>query len=486
MSLQNKAISGVFWSFLQKLGAGGIYFIVTILLARKLSPNDFGLVGMISIFIQIGQTLIDGGFSLALIQKKNIDEEDYSSVFYINLIVSSALYLLIFFAAPFIADFYKQPSLVNLIRVLSFVFIINAFSNIQETRLIKDVRFKTLMIIHIPSAIFGGLISIAMAFAGFGPWCIVFMQLITNLAYSIQIWIYAKWRPLLIFNISKAKSLFSFGGKLLISRILTNIYDNIFLVLIGKFYPIHIVGYYQNAYNLTNVPSSIITSVLNSVTFPVFSIIQDDDKRLKQGYRKVMQQAFFFICPVYLIACVVAHPLYQIIFTEKWIAAVPYFQWLCIAAIFQPLTTYNLNIVNVKGRSDVFLNLQMVRRIITIVAIIVAFPFGIKGLLIVQAYSSIFTFLLFSYFGGKFIHYGLLEQVKDILPILLLSIGSGAIVFLTDHVLEFLPNLLRITIDFIIGIVAYTLVAKTYKFSSFINLSLIIEQKVLKRSVIKN
>lgn len=365
-TLRDKTISGIFWSFLQKVGSRGISFIVMILLARLLTPEDFGLIGMLMIFIQISQAIVEGGFNLALIQKKNTDELDYSSVFWINLVISIILYSIVFFCAPYIADFYHQPVLSKLVQVLSLVFLINAFSIVQEAKLTKEIRFKTLMLIHIPSSIIGGGVSVVMAFMEFGVWSIVAFQLVSRMAYVIQIWIYAKWRPLFSFKWQRIKVLFSFGSKLLIAKITGVLYNNIFLVVIGRFYPASSVGYYQNSFNLVTVPSSTITSVLNGVTFSTFSSIQDDNKRLKAGYGKVMRQAFFWVCPAYIFAAVLAVPLFDFVFGSKWLPAVPYFRWLCIIGILAPLNTYNLNIVNVKGRSDIFLKLQLIRRGLTI------------------------------------------------------------------------------------------------------------------------
>jgi O-antigen/teichoic acid export membrane protein len=484
-SLKDKTVGGMFWSFLQKVGGKGISFAIMIVLARLLTPKDFGLVGLMMIFIQISQVLIEGGFNLALIQKKDTDEEDYSSVFYINLILSIFLYIILFIAAPYISDFYEQPILIQLIRSFSIVFIINAFSYVQEARLTKEVRFKTLMFIHIPSTLMGGIISVIMAFNGFGVWSIIFLQLVTRLAYSIQIWIYAKWVPLFYFNLKKATLLFSFGGKLLISNIINIIYNNIFLVIIGKFYSLSNVGFYQNASNLAYTPSATITNVLSSVSFPIFSSIQDNNTRLKEGYKKVMQQAFFWICPAYMLAAVLATPLFLFVFTEKWLAAVPYFQLLCVGAILQPLYVYNLNILNVKGRSDKFLKLETMRRGIILVALVVVFPFGIWGLLIVQALGEIFTYLLFAYSSGKFIDYNLKEQVIDLLPILLLSIGVSVMVFITELVLKGVSNLLLIILGFSFGCILYWGIAKFLKISAYNEFELIIKKKMINPVLLK-
>jgi O-antigen/teichoic acid export membrane protein len=438
---------------------------------------------MLSIFIQLSQTMIDGGFNLALIQKEKADEEDYSSVFYINLSISLILYALLFVIAPYIARFYQQPTLTILTRVLSLIFVFNAFSYVQEARLRKELRFKTLMFVHIPSTIIGGLTSVLLAWLGFGVWSLVAMQVLTRFFYSVQIWIYSKWRPLLYFNRRKAYKLFSFGGKLFVSRIFTTLYNNMFLVIIGKFYPVNNVGFYQNAFNLSNTPSSTLTSVLGSVTFPVFSTIQNDLARLKVGYKKAMQQVFFWVCPIYVFAGVLAEPIFEVLFTKRWLPAVPYFQWLCIVAIVQPLTTYNLNIVNVRGRSDLFLKLQSIRRVITIAAIAIVFPLGIHALLVVQAASSIFAFLLFSYYAGRFINYGLMEQLTDICPILILSIGVGALLFGINFSLAHVNPVIKVALGFGTGVTAYWLVSKNIGLDAFKDFENIVKTKINKRKL---
>ncbi len=485
-SLRDKTISGMFWSLLQSGGSRVIVFLVTILLARLLTPKDFGLIAMLAIFISVSQTLVSAGFNSALIQKKNVDEEDYSSVFYINLVVSLALYIGLFIAAPFIANFYHQPILTSLTRIMCLIFVINAFSYVQEARLTKEIRFKTLMIINLPSTIFGGVVGIVMAVLGFGVWSIVAMQIITRLAYAIQIWIYSKWKPLFSFNKNKAKGLFSFGSKLVVSDIIMAIYNNIFIVIIGKSYPLSSVGYYQNANSLATIPSDTITSVLGGVTYPIFSSIQDDNIRLKAGYKRVMQQAFFWICPAYVLVAVLATPLFQFVFTAKWLPAVPYFRWLCILGILGPLSVYNLNILNVKGRSDVFLKLEVIRRIVTIIGIIAVLPYGITALLAVQAAGAVFTFFLYGYHSGRFIQYPLIEQVKDILPILLLSLVIGAGILLIDQFLVILPDLVRLLLGFFIGGGSYWLLANYFNFPPYLDFKHIFQSKVFNRFAIKS
>jgi teichuronic acid exporter len=480
-ALRNKTTSGIFWAFFQRIGASGINFLVLILLARLLNPKDFGLIAMLMIFVQISQALIDGGFNTALIQKKDTDEDDYSTVFYINLTVSILLYTLLFFLSPFIAKFFNQPILTLLTRVLTLVFIINAFSTVQEARLMKEIRFKTLAFVHIPSTVIGGISGILMALSGFGVWSLIIMNLITRIAYVIQIWTYSKWKPLLRFKRAKAKKLFSFGGKLLVSNILTTIYNNVFIVIIGKIFPIADLGYYQNAQNLSMAPVNSLTAVLYSVTFPIFSIIQDDNSRLKAGYQRLMKQCFFLICPLCTLAAVAAYPLFHQIFGEKWLPAVPYFRWLCLVAILYPLNVLKLSIANTKGRSDIFLLAEVVRRIfftVIIIFIILLFPGSIEALLIAQVAEYVFMFILFGHICGRLIQYSLWEQLRDIFPVLILSLILGVVAFIIIRYTSFLTEMLQLLIVFISGIILYCGIAKVLNFQPYIDLKELFSEKI--------
>ena len=479
--LKNKAISGMFWSFLQRFGTKGISLLTMILLARILTPKDFGLIAMIMIILQISQAVIDGGFNLALIQKKDADDDDYSSVFYINLIGSFILYVLVFFTADLISYFFDQPLLTKLIRVLSLVFIVNAFSFVQETKLTKEIKFKTLAIIHIPSVIFGGVVALVSAFGGLGVWSIVFMQLSTRLTYTIQIWIYSNWYPRLKFNWKKAKMLFSFGSKLLISNIVTAIYNNIFVVTIGRFYPVSSVGYYQNATNLTITPASTLTSALTGVFFPVFSQIQDDNPKLKSGYKRLLQDTFFLVCPVFVLSGLLAKPLFGILLGDKWLPAIPYFRWLCVVGVLYPLNVIKLSIPNIKGRRDVFLKVEMIRRIAVTIAIAGSIIFlneNIINLLIIQAFEYVFMFFLFGYYCGVFIQYSIFEQIRDLLPIFLLNILTGVIVFCLVLFLKDLSDINLFTIGFGAGILFYYGASSVLRFSWYLDLRSIFLNRV--------
>lgn len=462
------------------MGNRGINFIVMIVLARLLTPKIFGLIGMLLIFIQVSQVLVIGGFNQALIQKKNTDEEDYSSVFWINLVVSVLIYIVLFFSAPLISYFYQQPILTKLLRAFSLVFVINAFSYVQEARLQKEMRFKTLAIIHVPSTVLGGVVSVVMAVEGYGVWSIIALQLVTRFAFAVQIWFYAKWKPLFTINKEKARSLFSYGSKLMFSQLINTVFRNAYLVSIGKFFSLASTGYYQNSFNLVQYPASTITNTFQKVIFPAYSTVQDNNKRLKAGHKKLIQQTLFWICPAFILAGVLAKPLFRFVFTAKWLPAVPYFQMLCVVGIFWPINVYGLNIINVKGRSDITLKLEIVKKSIIAVSIVVAIQFGVYAVIIAQVVNMFIAYFLNSYFCGKYIYYSLWQQIKDILPILILSAGVGVIVLFIDHSISSLADIVRIVIGLIIGVILYWLIAKYVRLQPYLEISRIVHEKLLK------
>lgn len=465
-NLKKQTISGFFWSFIQNIGTKGISFVIMIVLARLLSPTDFGLIAMLSIFIQISQRIVEAGFGQALIQKLEVDEIDYSSVFYINIVASSLLYVLLFFGAPLVAAFYEQEKLIALLRVMSIIFVINSFSLVQETKIKNDLEFKKLAIIHVPSTIIGGIVALVMAYLDFGVWSIVGLQISTRLSYSLQLWLYSKWIPLWVFQWDRIKVLFSFGGRMLISTIITSIYSNIITIIIGKFYIASQVGFYQTSKNMALTPSTTIKSVADSVTFPAFSKLQNENEKLKPAYKKVMQVLIFWMLPLFTFSAIIARPLFALVLGEKWLPAVPYFRWLCIIAILSPLVNYNLNILKIKGESSLFLKLQLYRRVLTIIAFItvVFFSFGITGLLFVESLSYFVSFLYFSHISGRFINYGLKEQLLDKIPMLILTGVISLILYFSNFIWSINNNFLNVIIIFSLGFMLYLGLSKAMKF----------------------
>lgn len=464
-SLKQKTIYGFLWSFVQKIGVSGLGFLLLIVLARILTPEDFGLLAMLAIFIQMSERVIDAGFGQALIQKNNADDLDYSSVFWINISVSLILYALIFISAPFIADFYAQEALTELLRALSVVFIINAFSLVQETKIKKELRFKVLAVIHIPSIIFGGAVSLIMAYNDFGVWSLVGLQLSTRLFYSVQLWFYAKWYPKFKFRLDRIQTLFSFGSRMFVSTMITVLYSNLITIIVGKYYSASQTGLYYNAKQMSMTPSGVIKSILDTVSFPALATIQNDNQKLKYAYRSIMQMLFFVMLPVFAFAAVLAEQLFSLVLGEQWVDAVPYFQLMCVIAVLSPLVNYNLNILKVKGEAKLFLRLQVLRRLITLalLGISLYLSYGVIGLIAVECISYIGSFIVFSYISGKFIDYTMLEQIRDKFSSIVLTSLSVALVFGTSSILDLNEGFLGLVILLLIGFGLYGVLAYLIK-----------------------
>ena len=479
MSLKKQALSGVKWTFIQQFGLQGIGFVVSIVLARLLEPKEFGLIAMITVFIGIGNALLNAGLGSSLIRSKKVDEEDYATVFYFNLVVSILIYIITYIAAPYIANFYNQPILTKLVRWLTLTFLINAFAIIQQTRLTKLMDFKTQTLVAIPSLLIGGIVGISMAYLQFGVWSLIAFNLIKTLASTVQLWFYTKWKPLLKFNTEKFKKHFNFGYKLTLSSILDTLFTNIYNIIIGKFFPIAEVGFYQRANSLQMYPVGMISAIMGKVTYPLFAQIQDDNTRLKSVYKKILQMNIFILAPLLIIAGVLAEPIFRFLFTEKWLPAVPYFRILLLTGILYPIHSFNLGILNIKGRSDLFLKLEIIKKILVIIVIVVSIKYGITGLLYGRVISSILAFFINTHYSGKFINYTALDQIKDVLPIFSLSILVGVIVFIFDFYTKniFNSDFLRLAIYTTIASVIYIYLSYLLKLDSLTEIIHIIKKR---------
>ena len=465
MSLRKQATAGLVWTFAQQFSNQIIAFVVSIILARLLLPEQFGLIGMVAVFIAIGRSLMDAGLTQSLIRDKDADQEDLSTVFFFNLVASSIIYLIIFFSAPLIAKFYEEPSLTKIVRVLCLTFVVSAFGAIQSTRLTKVMNFKTQTIISVPSTVVSGIVGVSMAYSGFGVWSLVWSRVSASLMRTIQLWLYSKWTPSLQFSIPKFKDHFNFGYKLTLSGLLDTVFSNIYIIIIGKYFAASQVGFYTKSQSLKNLPVSNISTALNKVTYPLFAHIQNDDVRLKRVYKQIMQMVIFIISPVLIFAAVLAEPTFRFLLTEKWLPAVPYFQILCVSGILYPLNSYNLNVLKVKGRSDLFLKLEIIKKVLIVLGIIIAIQFGILALLYTQAILSIVAFYINSYNTDKFINYSSWEQTKDILPIIIIGLISGVTVYFVDLFMERQAwlDIIRIILGSIVGLLIYAVLSFIFK-----------------------
>ena len=433
MSLQKKTTSGFFWTIGHQVSIQSINFIVLIILARVLSPADFGLIAMLQVFISVGIVLMDGGMTSSLIRTVNITNKDYATVFYLNLLISFFIYAALFFAAPLIAKFYKQLELVNIIRVYALTFILQAMVSVQTTRLTKEMNFRLQLLMQLPSTIIGAIAGIWFAKNGYGAWSLVYMNLIRTFLFMIQHWIFTDFRPGFVFEKELLKKHFNFGYKLTIIGIVNTIYNNVYDIIIGKLFTPLILGFYNQANTLSIFPVQLISSAVDKVTYPAFSQIQSENEKLKLVYSKIMQQIIFWIAPLMMLLIICANQLFKIVLTDKWLPAVPYFQILCIYAIMFPLQVYNINILNVKGRSDLLLRIELVKKSIGIAGTITAAFFGIIPLLWFKVGYGFFLFYMNTFYSGRLINYSMKEQVKDMAPI----IAKSIFVFLLSYCVDY-------------------------------------------------
>jgi O-antigen/teichoic acid export membrane protein len=427
--LRQKTIGGLLWSLSEKVGFAIIQFVVITILARLLDPSDFGMIASLSFFIALSNALVESGFSQALIYKQKPTHEDYSTVFFINIFMGLFLYGTLYFSAPLIAEFFRQPMLTDLTRVLCLIFVINSFSRIQNVILVKQMSFKKLLFIRIPSFLIGGAVGIFMAYNNMGVWSLVYQQVTTQVINTIQLTLQGSWRPSFIFSVKSFKELYSYGRNLVASSVSNVFYSNLDSILIGRFASMTDVGFFQRAKSTKQLPINTLAYSLNSVTFSALSSIGEDNERLKRAYKDLISQVFFLLSPVLIGMAILGNSIFAILFTDKWLPAVPYFQWLCIAGIFQVINSYNLNILKVKGRTDLFLRNNIVKRVIQSVLMFVALQESIYALVIMMLVTEFMAYLMNSYICGKFIQYPMLEQLVDLMPIALLNFVFFIVMF---------------------------------------------------------
>ncbi|WP_107040073.1 lipopolysaccharide biosynthesis protein [Brumimicrobium mesophilum] len=478
MSLRKKSIQGVLWVFIQQFSNQAVTFVISIFLARILLPEDFGLIGMITVFMALSQVLLNAGLTQSLIRQPKPQQIDYSTVFYFNISVSVILYLVIFLCAGLIADFYTQPILRNIIRFYSLTIVINAFGAVQFTKLTKEMNFKTQMTVTVPSLIISGIVGVILAYMDFGVWSLVYMAILQSLLSTIQVWFRSGWIPSFEFSKRRFRYHFSFSYKLGLSGILNSVYSNIYQIIIGKFFAPALVGFYTRAVTMKNLPVTNIANSLNKVTYPMFAEIQNDNVRLKKVYKMILQSVIFILAPIMIYLMVVAEPLFRFLFTEKWLPAVPYFQILCVSGIIFPIHSYNLNILKVKGRSDLFLKLEIAKKVLGVIVIIISIQYGIIALLWGQLISSILALFINSYYSGRFIEYKIWSQLKDISPIFIISGLVGIIGwYLDSNVFSNLNDLLRIFLPAFIGLVLFVGISFTLKLEALNNLVSLIKKR---------
>jgi teichuronic acid exporter len=476
MSLKQKTVSGLLWSFIDQFANLGITFIAGIILARLLSPREFGLIGMITVFIAVSESFINSGFSSALIRKKDCTNTDFSTVFYFNLAAGVLFFFLLFFSAPAIAGFFNEPQLEAIVQVLGIVLIIDSLTLIQRTILTKRIDFKLQARISVIASLGSGIIAITMAFNGFGVWSLVAQRLSRQGLNSLFLWLWNRWKPLLVFSTQSFKELFGFGSKLLVSGLIDTLYRNIYYLVIGKFFSAQDLGYYTRADHFKNLPSQNLNNIISRVTYPVLSSMQDDKPRLKANYQKLIRSTMLITFVLMLGMAAVAEPMIITLIGEKWRPSIIYLQMLSFVGMMYPLHALNLNMLQVSGRSDLFLKLEIIKKILAVPTIIIGVIWGIKIMIIGMMLNTLITYYLNSYWSGRFIGYSFREQVKDILPSFGLALMMAAGVFMLGLALPF-NYLLTLIIQMIAGAAFVFLFCEGTKFKDYIFVKEIVFEK---------
>lgn len=436
-SFRQKAISGASWSLTGRVLQQGVQFIISIILARLLLPAEYGLVAMALVFITILYVFVDSGFSSAIVQRKNLSRRDLSTVFYLNMGVSIMVFIILYFSAGLIADFYNEIQLVPIVRVLSLIVILYALTIVQNSLIKRDVNFKLKTRIEIVSQILSGVIAIYLAYKGFGVWALIWKTLLNQIFINLQLWLKNNWFPSFEFSKSSFNELFSFSSKLLISGIIDRIYNQLHRLVVGKFFPANELGFYTRAEQFNNLPSHTISNSLMSFLLPVFSKIQDEPARLKKASKKVIKVVMFFNINAMILMGIIAKPMIQVLLGEKWMGTVPYLQLLIFVGIFYPMHVINVQILTAMGRSDLFLRIEILKKIVGVPSILLGIFIGIKAMIIGMIATSLIALAINTYYTNRLINFGIIEQLKSLSKSFIIALTLAILLL---PVIYFIPS----------------------------------------------
>lgn len=476
-NIKDKTVKGLFWSLIDSGLGQGLQFSIGIMLARILSPREFGLIGMLTFFLVISQTIVNSGFTSALIRKSKCTQEDYSTVFYFNVGGSIILYAVLFFFSKTIASFYDEPIIELLIKVMGLSIIINAFSIVQRTILTKNINFKLQTKISVIASIISGAIAIWMAKTGFGVWSLVGLALSRFFVRTVLLWILMHWTPTLIFSKKSFNDLFSYGSKLLLSALINTSFTNIYTLIIGKYFSVIHLGYYTRAKQFTDLPSMNMNSIIGRVTFPVLSILQDDKIEFKNKFQRIIKSTMFLSFVFMFCLAAIAEPLVITLIGEKWRNIIIYLQLLCFASSLYPLHSLNLSVLKIYGRSDLFLKLEIIKMFIIIPFVYFGIKFGLVYLIIGQLMTSIIAYFFNSYWSKSIIHYSSREQLRNILPSFILAAIIGITIFTVGTILNTTP-LLTLFIQLLCGLILLLILGEMGKNKEYLYIKSIIVQYV--------
>ena len=451
--MKDKAVNGVFWTSVERIGSQVLSLLVGIAVARILSPEDYGIIGMTAIFLAVASTLLDSGFGSALIQNQNRTETDYSTCFYFNIVVGLFWYVVLFLADPLIADFYRTPLLESVCRVLGLVFVFNSLTISQTARLTVEFRFRELCFVTLGTQLLTGIVGFIMAFKGYGVWALVFQQVgAAFLRVCLIEWI-THWKPLPLFSKIAFCRMFSFGSKILCSGIINTVYDNIYTLVIGRVFSPVEVGFYNRGNQFAQLPSQSLLSVVMKVVYPLMAEVQDDSEKLCRAYQKFLRISVFILYPILIGLIVLAESFIYVLLGDKWLPCVPLMQILCFSYLFDPLTHINLNILYVRGRTDLVLKLELIKKPIALIILFGMLPFGLWWLCAGRALYSFIAYCFNCFYTGKFIRFGFRQQMYYSVPVIVKSALMGIICWRTA--LGFEEPWLKLMVGFLAGLLSY-------------------------------
>ena len=464
-SIKSKTISGISWSAADVFLSHGVTFLVGIVLARLLTPAEYGLIGICSIFIVIFNGIIDSGFSAALIRKIDVSSDDYNTMFIVNMALSAFLYGLMYVGSPYIATFFERPELVDLLRVMGFVLILQALSIVQYTILSKRLDFKIKTKASFISAVLSGVIGIVFAFLGFGVWSLVIQQLSKYAINTVCLWFFNKWWPSIRFSMQSFRYMWSFGWKMMLSGLLDHVWRELYQVVVGKFYSPATLGQYSKSKEYAHIFSTNVTLIVQKVSYPVLSELQNDTTRMMAAYRKLIKTTMFITAVGMFSMAAVAEPLLYCIIGPQWHQASTFLPIICVSLSLYPLHAINLNMLKVQGRSDIFLYLEIFKKIIAVGPICLGIFVGIYWMLAGSVVTGIISFFLNTYYTGKKLHYSSWAQVKDVSP----SFGMGLLIAISVYFFKFLPisNFIILPIQIAVGCIVFFLVCEKTKMEEY-------------------
>ncbi len=460
-----KVLKGFIWRFLEHSGSQVVTFVVSIILARLLEPEVYGTIALVTVFIALLQVFVNSGFGTALIQKKDADTLDFSTIFYFNVVFGVLMYLLMFAIAPFIAWFYENPELTPLVRVLSLTLLISGPRNVLNAHISRNMQFKKMFWVTLGATIGSAIVGIAMAYKGYGVWALAGQTLTSSVISTVTLWIAVRWLPSLMFSFKRLGSLFRYSWKLLVSGLLDTLYNDLRTLIIGKKYTTEDLAFYNKGKTFPNLIVSNINASIDSVLLPVMSNAQNDKAVVKSMTRRAIKTSTYLMMPMMMGLAVCAEPIITLLLTEKWLFCVPYMQIFCFTFAFYPVHTANLNAIKAMGRSDLFLKLEIIKKVVGLIFLLSSMWFGVMAMALTLLITSVISQIINSWPNKKLLDYSYPEQLKDMLPTIAITLVMGALVYLINFIN--LNNWLTLIIQVPVGVIVYIMLSKVFKLEAF-------------------